>query len=134
MSEQAAMRRGLQPLGRIVGWAVAGVDPSLMGMGPVPAVRRVLAKAALSLDDIGIVELNEALASQALASMRELGLELGRVNPLGGAIALGHPIAATGAILATKLLYELQRTGRRYGLVTAGIGGGRGVAAVFERL
>lgn len=134
MSARTAERRGLQPLGRLVGWAATGVDPNYMGMGPVPAVKKVLAKTGLKLEDIDLVELNEAFASQCLACIRELGMDLNRVNVNGGAIALGHPIAGTGAILTAKLLYELRRTGGRYGMVTACIGGGQGIAAVFERL
>ncbi|MFZ5817567.1 MAG: thiolase family protein [Bacillota bacterium] len=134
MEGRTAERRGLQPLSRLVGWAAAGVDPNYMGMGPVPAVRKVLAKTGLKLEQIDLIELNEAFASQALACIRELGLEPERVNVNGGAIALGHPIAGTGAILTAKLLYELRRTGGRYGMVTACIGGGQGIAAIFERL
>ena len=134
MSAAQASRRGLAPLGRLVAWAVAGVDPNLMGMGPVPAVRKVLGQTGLGLDDIDLVELNEAFASQALACIRELRLDTEKVNVNGGAIALGHPIAGTGVILTAKLLYELRRTGGRYGIVTACIGGGQGIAAIFERL
>jgi len=134
MSAAAAERRGLKPLGRLVGWAVAGVDPNYMGMGPVPAVRKLLARLGMKLDDIDLIELNEAFAAQAVACIRELEMDPERVNVNGGAIALGHPIAGTGAILTAKLLYELRRSGKRYGLVTACIGGGQGIAAVFERL
>ncbi len=134
MSAAQASRRGLEPLGRLVAWAVAGVDPNLMGMGPVPAVRKVLEKTGMDLDAIDLVELNEAFASQTLASIRELRVDMEKVNVNGGAIALGHPIAATGAILTAKLLYELRRSGGRYGIVTACIGGGQGIAAIFERL
>lgn len=129
-----AERRGLEPLGRLVAWATAGVDPNLMGMGPVPAVRKLLAKTGMRLEQIDLVELNEAFAAQAVACIRELGMEPERVNVNGGAIALGHPIAGTGAILTAKLLYELRRSGGRYGLITACIGGGQGIAALFERL
>ncbi len=134
MSAAQASRRGLEPLGRLVAWAVAGVDPNLMGMGPVPAVRKVLEKTGMDLDAIDLVELNAAFASQTLASIRELRVDMEKVNVNGGAIALGHPIAATGAILTAKLLYELRRSGGRYGIVTACIGGGQGIAAIFERL
>ena len=134
MSARAAERKGLAPLGRIVAWSVVGVDPNLMGMGPVPAVRKVLHKANMRLDEIDLIELNEAFASQSLACIREIGLDPERVNVNGGAIALGHPIAGTGAILTAKLLYELRRSGGRYGMVTACIGGGQGIAAIFERL
>jgi acetyl-CoA C-acetyltransferase len=134
MDAALAEHRGLQPLGRLVGWAVAGVDPNLMGMGPVPATRKVLAKTGLKVEQLDLVELNEAFASQAVACIRELGLNPETVNVNGGAIALGHPIAGTGAILTAKLLYEVRRTGGRYGLITACIGGGQGIAAIFERL
>jgi acetyl-CoA C-acetyltransferase len=134
MSARMAEQRGLRPMARVVGWAVAGVDPGIMGMGPVPAVRKVLSKTGMSLSDIDLIELNEAFASQAVACIRELGMDPERVNVNGGAIALGHPIAGTGAILTAKLLYELRRTGGRYGLITACIGGGQGIAAIFERL
>lgn len=134
MEAGEAERRGLEPLGRLVAWAVAGVDPNFMGIGPVPATRKVLALSGLALEQIDLVELNEAFASQSLACIRELGLDAERVNIDGGAIALGHPLGATGAILTTKLLYALRRTGGRYGLVTACIGGGQGIAAIFERL
>lgn len=133
MAGAEAARRGLQPLAIVRGWAVAGLDPQIMGMGPVPATRRLLARSGLRLDQIDLIELNEAFASQAVACIRELGLDPDRVNVSGGAIALGHPIAATGAILALKLLTDLRRTGGRHGLVTACIGGGQGIAALFER-
>jgi acetyl-CoA C-acetyltransferase len=132
MSEREASRRGLRSLGRVVAWAVAGVDPKLMGMGPVPAVRRALERAGLKMEQIDLVELNEAFASQAVACIRELGMDPEKVNVSGGAIALGHPLGATGAILTTKLLSDLKRTGGRHGIVTACIGGGQGFAAVFE--
>ncbi|MFZ5826400.1 MAG: thiolase family protein [Bacillota bacterium] len=134
MEAKTAERRGVTPLGRLVGWAAAGVDPNYMGMGPVPAVRKALAKTGLRLEQIDLIELNEAFASQAVACIKELGMDPDRVNVNGGAIALGHPIAGTGAILTTKLLYELRRSGGRYGMVTACIGGGQGIAAIFERL
>jgi acetyl-CoA C-acetyltransferase len=133
MAREAAARRGRRPLGRVVAWAVAGVDPNYMGMGPVPAVRRALERAGLRLEEIDLVELNEAFASQAVACVRELGLDEGRVNVSGGAIALGHPLGATGAILTIKLLGDLRRTGGRRGIVTACIGGGQGFAMVVER-
>ena len=132
MEAGEAERRGVRPLGRLLAWHVAGVEPALMGMGPVPATRGLLARTGLALQDIDLVELNEAFASQAVACIRELGLDEERVNVLGGAIALGHPIAATGAILVANLLHELDRRGGRYGLVTACIGGGQGIAALFE--
>ncbi len=133
-SEGAAERAGLTPLARLVGYAHAGVDPAEMGMGPVPAVRRLCARTGLKASDFDVVESNEAFAAQACAVSRELGLDPARVNPNGGAIALGHPIGATGAIITVKLLAELARTGGRYGLVTMCIGGGQGIALAFERL
>jgi len=128
-----AEREGLAPLGRLVAYSHAGVEPRIMGMGPVPAVRAVLERAGLKLDEIDVFEVNEAFAAQALAVARELGLPPDRTNPNGSGISLGHPIGATGAILVVKALYELRRTGGRYGLVTMCIGGGQGIAAVFER-
>jgi acetyl-CoA C-acetyltransferase len=129
-----AERRGYRPLGRLVAYAHAGVEPRIMGMGPVPAVRKVLERAHLKVDDIDLFEVNEAFAAQALAVTRELGLPAERTNPNGSGISLGHPLAATGAILTVKALYELSRTGGRYALVTMCIGGGQGIAAIFERL
>jgi acetyl-CoA C-acetyltransferase len=120
-------------MGRLVAYSHAGVEPRIMGMGPVPAVRQVLDRAGLKVDDIDVFEVNEAFAAQALAVVRELGLPPERTNPNGSGISLGHPIGATGAILVVKALYELRRTGGRYGLVTMCIGGGQGIAAVFER-
>jgi acetyl-CoA C-acetyltransferase len=125
---------GLRPLGRLVASAQVGVHPNFMGIGPVPAVRKVLNKAGMTLDQIDVIELNEAFAAQAVAVVRELGLDPERVNPNGGAIAFGHPTGATGAILTTKLLYDLQRRDARYGIVTMCIGGGMGLAAIFERV
>lgn len=134
MSEEKAAELGLKPKLRVVAQAVAGVDHSIMGVGPVPATRKVLEKAGLTLDEIDIVELNEAFAAQAVACIRELGLDTEKVNPNGGAIALGHPIGATGTILTVKLMYEMARTKARYGLVTMCIGGGQGIATIFENL
>ena len=133
-SEDHAERRGRTPLGRLVAYAHAGVEPRIMGIGPVPAVRAVLERAGLKLDDIGLFEVNEAFAAQALAVVRELGLPPDRTNPNGSGISLGHPIGATGAILTVKALYELRRIRGRYALVTMCIGGGQGIAAVFERI
>ncbi|MBE7244952.1 MAG: acetyl-CoA C-acyltransferase family protein [Actinomycetospora chiangmaiensis] len=133
-SAARAERDGARPLARIVGYAHAGVDPSEMGMGPVPAVRRLLERTGLRAADFDVIESNEAFASQACAVSRELDLDPARVNPNGGAIALGHPIGATGAIITVKALYELARTGGRYGLVTMCIGGGQGIAMAVERL
>ncbi len=132
MAATEAAARGITPLARVVGWAVVGVEPEYMGIGPVPAVRKVLTKTDLTLDDIALFELNEAFAAQSLACIRELGLDMEKVNVNGGAIALGHPIGATGNILAVKLIYELRRRGERYGIVTACIGGGQGIAVVLE--
>ncbi len=134
MERRTAEERGLQPLARLVGYAFAGVEPNYMGMGPVPAVRNVLERTGLSTHDIDLFELNEAFAAQALAVMRDLELPPEKTNPHGSGISLGHPIGATGCILTVKALYELQRTGGRYGLVTMCIGGGQGIAAIFERL
>ena len=125
--------RGLQPLGRLVAYSHAGVEPRIMGMGPVPAVRKVLDRAGLKLDEIDLFEVNEAFAAQALAVVRELGLPPERTNPNGSGVSLGHPIGATGTILTVKALYELRRTGGQYALVTMCIGGGQGIAAIFER-
>ena len=133
MEAAAASKAGLQPLARLVSYAVAGVDPSVMGTGPIPAVKLALQRAGLSLNDIDVIESNEAFAVQALCVSRELGFDPSKVNPNGGAVALGHPLAATGSILTVKCLYELQRTGKRYGLVTMCIGGGQGIAGIFER-
>ncbi len=126
-------REGLAPIGRLVAYSHAGVEPRVMGMGPVPAVHKVLDRAGLKVDEIDLFEVNEAFAAQALAVVRELGLPPERTNPNGSGISLGHPIGATGAILVVKALYELRRTGGRYALVTMCIGGGQGIAAVFER-
>lgn len=134
MERQAAEARGLAPMARLVGYAHAGVEPQYMGIGPVPAVRKLLDKTGLSVDDIDVFEVNEAFAAQALAVVRELDLPMEKVNPNGSGISLGHPIGATGCILTVKTLYELQRTGGRYGLVTMCIGGGQGIAAIFERM
>jgi acetyl-CoA C-acetyltransferase len=133
MEREAAAKRGLQPMGRLVAYSFAGVDPKYMGIGPVPAVHKLLAKTGLSIDDIDVFEVNEAFAAQALAVCRELKLPMERVNPNGSGISLGHPIGATGAILVVKALYELARTGGKRALVTMCIGGGQGIAAIFER-
>jgi acetyl-CoA C-acetyltransferase len=131
---QFADRHGHSPLGRLVAYSHAGVEPRIMGMGPVPAVRKVLERAGLKLDQIDIFEVNEAFAAQALAVMRELGLPPDRTNPNGSGVSLGHPVGATGTILAVKALYELRRTGGRRALTTMCIGGGQGIAAIFERI
>jgi acetyl-CoA acyltransferase len=132
--EKKLKELGLTPIARFLGFAVTGVDPSIMGMGPVKAVPKVLKKTGLELDAIDVIELNEAFASQSLACIRELKMELAKVNPNGGAIALGHPLGATGSILTVKALAELSRTGGRYAMVTMCIGGGMGAAGVYERL
>ena len=129
-----ANAKGLTPLGRLVAYSHVGVEPRYMGIGPVPAVLAVLAKAGLALSDIDVFEVNEAFAAQALAVARDLGLPAEKTNPNGSGVALGHPIGATGAILTVKALYELARIDGRYGLVTMCIGGGQGIAAIFERI
>jgi acetyl-CoA C-acetyltransferase len=134
MEAGAAKQRGLKPLGRLVAYSYAGVDPKYMGIGPVPAVKALLQKTGLGLKDIDVFEVNEAFAAQALAVLRQLELPLDRTNPNGSGISLGHPIAATGCILAVKALYELKRVGGRRALVTMCIGGGQGIAALFERV
>ncbi len=134
MERGVAAQRGLKPLGRLVGYAHAGVEPKYMGIGPVPAVRKLLEKTGLTIKDIDVFEVNEAFAAQALAVARDLELPPDKVNPNGSGISLGHPIGATGCILTVKALYELQRSGGRYGLVTMCIGGGQGIAAIFERM
>jgi acetyl-CoA C-acetyltransferase len=133
MESSLAGKSGIKPLARLVAYAHAGVEPQLMGLGPIPAVRRVFEKSGLKPADMDVVESNEAFAVQAMAVTKDLGLDPAKVNPNGGAVALGHPIGATGSILTVKALYELQRTGKRYALVTMCIGGGQGIAAIFER-
>ena len=133
-SERRAKAGGMTPLARIVGYAHAGVEPGLMGIGPIPAVRALLQRTGLSIGDFDVVESNEAFAAQALAVARELGLDPARTNPDGGAIALGHPVGATGTILVVKALSHLRRNGGRYGLITMCIGGGQGIALAVERL
>ena len=132
MSEARASERGLRPMARMVASAVAGVDPATMGLGPIPATRRALERAGLSVDDLDLVELNEAFAAQAVPVMRELGLDPEKVNVNGGAIAIGHPLGASGARLTATLVHEMRRRGARYGLATMCIGVGQGIAAVFE--
>ena len=131
---EAADRAGLRAKARILGYAHAGVRPEVMGIGPVPAVRKLLAKTGLSVEDFDVIESNEAFAAQALAVSRELGFDAARANPNGGAIALGHPVGATGAILVVKALYELERIGGSKGLITMCIGGGQGIALAIEKL
>ena len=132
-SASAARQAGLKPLAHVTGYAHAGVDPATMGTGPIPAVRKLMESTGTSVDDYDVVESNEAFAAQALAVNRELGLDPARVNPNGGAIALGHPIGATGTIIVLKALYELERTGGTRALATMCIGGGQGIALAFER-
>lgn len=134
MDSKAAQARGLQPLARLVGYAHTGLEPKIMGMGPVSATRLVLERTGLSVNDLDVIEANEAFAAQACAVSQELGLDPAKVNPNGSGISLGHPIGATGALITVKALYELQRIQGRYALVTMCIGGGQGIAAVFERV
>jgi acetyl-CoA C-acetyltransferase len=130
----AAEKAGLKPRARILGYAHAGVRPEVMGIGPIPAVQNLLAKTGLKASDFDVIESNEAFASQALAVSKELGLDPARVNPNGGAIALGHPVGATGAIITVKALYELERIGGSKALITMCIGGGQGIALAIERI
>lgn len=133
-SEAAVKAHGLKPMARLVAYAHAGVEPELMGLGPVPASRLALKRAGLTVADLDVIEANVAFAAQACAVSQELDLDPARVNPNGSGIALGHPVGATGAIIATKLIHELHRTGGRYGLATMCIGGGQGIAVIFERV
>ena len=133
MDADTARARGLKPLARLVGYAHAGVDPKYMGIGPVPATQLALKKAGLTVNDLDVIEANEAFAAQACAVTRDLGLDPAKVNPNGSGISLGHPIGATGALITVKALHELQRINGRYALVTMCIGGGQGIAAIFER-
>ncbi len=132
MEAETARARGATVLARIVAYGLGGVAPDVMGLGPVPAVRQALARAGLTVADLDVIESNEAFAAQACAVSRALGLPADRVNPNGGAVALGHPIGASGAIILIKLVHELARTGGRYGLATMCIGGGQGIAVVVE--
>jgi acetyl-CoA C-acetyltransferase len=134
MAAETAVAKGLKPMARLVGYSFAGVEPKYMGIGPVPAVRKLLADAELSIGDIDVWEVNEAFAAQALAVCRDLELPLEKVNVNGSGISLGHPIGATGAIITVKALHELQRSSGRYAVVTMCIGGGQGIAALFERV
>ena len=134
MTADKADRLGVRPLARIVTTCLAGSDPVLMLTGPIPATQQLLAKSGLTIDDIDVVEINEAFASVVLAWQAETGADLAKVNPNGGAIALGHPLGATGGILLTKTVHELHRTGGRYGLVTMCCGGGLGTGTLVERL
>ncbi|TPQ33961.1 acetyl-CoA C-acyltransferase family protein [Cupriavidus pinatubonensis] len=132
-TSERVMALGLKPLARLVGYAHAGVEPAYMGIGPVPATRKVLERTGLKVSEIDVIEANEAFAAQACVVIRELGLDPAKVNPNGSGISLGHPVGATGAIITTKAIAELHRTGGRYALVTLCIGGGQGIAAIFER-
>ncbi len=134
MSEAKAQAMGLQPLARFVAYATAGVRPEVMGIGPVEAIPKVLRQAGLKLEDMDLIELNEAFAVQALAVIRELGLDMSKLNVNGGAIALGHPLGCTGSKLTATLLHEMRRRGARYGMVTMCVGGGMGAAGIFERI
>ena len=134
MDRETAEKKGLEPLAVFRGFAVTGCDPSIMGVGPVEAIRKVLRKTGLTREEMDLIELNEAFATQSIACIRELGLDMDKVNVNGGALALGHPLAGTGAILTAKLLYELKRRRARYGLVAFCMAGGQGGAAVFERI
>jgi len=134
MDRAAADKQGLKPMARFVAYAHSGVEPKYMGIGPVPAIKAVLEKANLTIADMDVIELNEAFAAQALAVVRDLNLPMDKVNPNGSGISLGHPIGATGTIVTVKALYELQRTGGRYALISMCIGGGQGIAAIIERL
>lgn len=133
MSEERARELGIEPLGYFKSYAVAGLDPNIMGYGPVPATRKVLERTGMTVKDIDLVELNEAFAAQVVPCVRDLGLDPERTNPNGGAIAMGHPLGGTGVILTTKLLYEMRRKDYEVGLVTMCIGGGQGLATIFER-
>jgi acetyl-CoA C-acetyltransferase len=132
-SGEAVKAQGLKPMARLVGYAHAGVEPTIMGIGPVPATRKVLERTGIKLADLDVIEANEAFAAQACAVAKELGFDPAKTNPNGSGISLGHPVGATGAIITTKAIYELHRTGGRYALVTMCIGGGQGIAAIFER-
>jgi acetyl-CoA C-acetyltransferase len=134
MERGVAEARGLKPMARMLGYSVAAVDPAIMGIGPAPAVRQLLEKTGVAQDDVDVWECNEAFAAQALSVVKELGLDPAKVNPNGSGISLGHPIGATGALITVKALYELQRTGGRYAVSTMCIGGGQGIAALFERV
>jgi acetyl-CoA C-acetyltransferase len=134
MDAAAAAKQGIKPLARLVAYAHAGVEPHVMGLGPIPASRRVFEKAGLKTSDMDVIESNEAFAAQAMAVTRDLELDPAKVNPNGGAVALGHPVGASGCIITVKAIYELHRTQKRYALVTLCIGGGQGIAAIFERV
>lgn len=132
MSRDKANELGIKPMGKVISWANGGVDPAYMGLGPIPAIRKALKKANLTLDQIDLIELNEAFASQSIACIRELKVNMDKCNVFGGGISLGHPIGCTGARLVTTALYQMKRLGLKYGLVSMCIGGGMGLAAVIE--
>jgi acetyl-CoA C-acetyltransferase len=134
MTKEKAISLGLKPLAKISNWAVAGIDPRYMGVGPIPAVKKLLGKTGLHLNDIGLIELNEAFASQSLAVIRELDMDINKVNVNGGAIALGHPLGATGAVIITKLIHEMLARQTQFGLATLCIGGGQGMAILLESM
>lgn len=134
MERKAAEKKGLKPMARLVAYGHAGVEPTLMGLGPIPAVQNAMKKAGLKVSDMDVIESNEAFAAQACAVAKDLGFDPKKVNPNGGAVALGHPVGATGCLISVKALYELQRIGGKYALVTMCIGGGQGIAAIYERL
>ena len=134
MEKAKAEEKGLKPIAKLIGYTLAGVDPSIMGTGPIPAVQKLLKKTDLQIEDIDIWEANEAFAAQALSVSNELGLDPEKVNPNGSGISLGHPVGATGAIISVKALYELKRIKGRFAVVTMCIGGGQGIAALFERV
>ena len=134
MEKSVAAKKGLKPMARLVSYGHAGIDPKIMGLGPVSAVKNALKKAGLKLEQMDVIESNEAFAAQALGVCKQLEMNQDKVNPNGGAVAMGHPIGATGCILTVKTIYELARTGGRYGLITMCIGGGQGIAAVIERM
>ena len=134
MERKLAEKRGLKPMARLVAYGHAGVEPTLMGLGPIPAVQNAMKKAGLKVADMDVIESNEAFAAQACAVAKDLGFDPKKVNPNGGAVALGHPVGATGCLISVKALYELQRVGGKYALVTMCIGGGQGIAAIYERL
>jgi acetyl-CoA C-acetyltransferase len=133
MSEEKAIELGIKPLAYVKSYATAGCHPDIMGYGPVPAVTKLLERTGLTIEDIGVVELNEAFAGQSLPCIKDLNIDVSKVNPNGGAIAMGHPLGGTGCILATKLLYEMERKNHQYGIVTMCIGGGQGMAVLYER-
>ena len=133
-TESKALELGMKPRLRLIARAESGVEPSLMGSGPIPAIEKVMEKSGLTIEDMDVIELNEAFASVTAACSTVLNLPINKTNPNGGAIALGHPVGATGAILTVKAMHELERTGGRYGLVSLCIGGGQGIATIFERV